>query len=744
LNYESIIGNLNAWNVKPVAGKHNTFVIESVRGCERKTLSVSRNCGHTYVDLWKRDDNNGLQHWKATRVPGRDNTYYFTNDGRHGCHRVHLSSSRNWDRIDLWSAKDSVQQAFHVKPWAQLTPAPVKIAPVTYIKATGQKNNNIYLSGATNNCNNNAWLQGFGTYTVDNKWNAVPVEGHPNVYTFQSQRTAGCDRTYLSVSSNCGHRYVDLWHRDDKQGNQWWLAEKVPGQEGKITFRVGHRSACEHVFLSYGTNANRVDLWKVKNTANQWFTHEAYVPEAKIELPETAMINVVGKNDFRNQLSASRHCNDQAARLQFPDTFQATNQWKIKAVEGKHNTFTIQSTRGCDRTYVSNGRNCGQTYIDLWFRDDGTGLQHWTVARVPGSENTYSFNNAGRHGCHRRFFSTRDVWDRIDLWHSVDSNRQKYEVNAWEEYNPTAVNLPALAEIRAAGKSDNRVELGYNPNNCDHNQRLRALDAHDIHGEWSFVPVEGKKNVYNIIAKRTMNCERNYLSVSDNCGHRYLDLWHRDEKTGQQQFLVEPVGDGSNKVTFKVGGRDHCEHVYLSFADRGDRIDLWKVKNTKNQHFTVHSLVADEPIQLPSCVNIASQGKTDGKSLLAWNNKSCDNRQHLVSEDVERDNFSADWTAVAVEGEVNTYNLIAQGNTCDRKFLSVSGNCGHTYVDLWNRDDNTGNQRFTIVATEVEGRFTFRSVGRDNCHRRFFSTRDVWDRIDLWSATDNNNQWFGF
>jgi hypothetical protein len=55
---------------------------------------------------------------------------------------------------------------------------------------------------------------------------------------------------------------------------------------------------------------------------------------------------------------------------------------------------------------------------------------------------------------------------------------------------------------------------------------------------------------------------------------------------------------------------------------------------------------------------------------------------------------------VPVEGKTNTFNIIGKNSECDRKFLSVAGECGWNYIDLWNRDDNSGRQQWTLHRVE--------------------------------------------
>jgi hypothetical protein len=144
---------------------------------------------------------------------------------------------------------------------------------------------------------------------------------------------------------------------------------------------------------------------------------------------------------------------------------------------------------------------------------------------------------------------------------------------------------------------------------------------------------------------------------------------------------------------------------------------------------------------VPQCSLISSLGKTDSLTGLSWNHGSCDNNQRLSNPADNGDQFSHEWNMVPVSGKVNTYNIVGKDNSCGRKFLSVGSGCNQTYVDLWNRDDNSGRQQWTIVQVAGTNGFTL-TVGGRNCDRVHLSTRDVWDRVDLWNATNDNNQWF--
>lgn len=200
------------------------------------------------------------------------------------------------------------------------------------------------------------------------------------------------------------------------------------------------------------------------------------------------------------------------------------NQFKIEAVAGKHNTFTIQSSRNCPRKFLSVGAGCGQNYVDFWTQDDGSGRQHWTVEAVPGKQNTYSFTVGGRN-CNRVHLSTRDNWDRVDLWKQKNNNNQWFQIAPWAAYQAESVTLPAEAHIKALGKTDQKVNFGSWSPGCNNNTFLfdQADNRQDL--GWQVVPVQGLPNTFNIISKRANNCPRKYLSVGANCGQAYVDLW---------------------------------------------------------------------------------------------------------------------------------------------------------------------------------------------------------------------------
>lgn len=132
--------------------------------------------------------------------------------------------------------------------------------------------------------------------------------------------------------------------------------------------------------------------------------------------------------------------------------------------------------------------------------------------------------------------------------------------------------VPECGRIISTGKVDGRTNLAFRENNCDNWSHLIAPNAANFQETFKFIAVEGKANTYNIVSRRT-GCPRNFLSVGAGCGQQYIDLWHRDDNSGRQQWKIEKSGEG---YTLVVGGRARCDRVMLSTRANWWRPDLWK------------------------------------------------------------------------------------------------------------------------------------------------------------------------
>ena len=197
----------------------------------------------------------------------------------------------------------------------------------------------------------------------------------------------------------------------------------------------------------------------------------------------------------------------------------------------------------------------------------------------------------GRGGCDRIHLSTRDVWDRVDLWSAKDNNNQWFAINQCVDEVIEEVGIPACATIASQGKTDGKTHLGFNSNNCNNRNWLGQPGANQKNQNFAFTPVAGKENTYNIVSRRG-NCNRNYLSVASGCGQTYVDSWHRDDNSGRQQWTVENAGNGGYTIT--VGGRNGCDRDMLSTRSVWNRADLWKENdNSGRQVWSIAQCVDD-------------------------------------------------------------------------------------------------------------------------------------------------------
>jgi hypothetical protein len=307
-----------------------------------------------------------------------------------------------------------------------------------------------------------------------------------------------------------------------------------------------------------------------------------------VKAPACSRVKALGKLDDKFWLSAHEHCNQHAAFLSTNADVDNARiaDWQMRPVEGKKNTYNIivSAKRGerqndCNRKFLSVGAGCGQTYVDLWSQDDKSGRQQWTIRKVEGQEDAYTFTVGGRDNCPRVYLSTRDRWDRVDLWNARNNNNQWFGIEEGVCQWPIAdqLELPTCNKVQSLGKRDGKTLLTSYTTNCNNGNWLinpnQIEDNNMFTEKWNFIPVEGKRNVYNIVATDERKCDRRYLSVGLNCGQTYVDLWFRDEKNGAQQWEITKIGD--NKFTLLNHRNGRCPRNTLSTRYNWDRTDLW-------------------------------------------------------------------------------------------------------------------------------------------------------------------------
>jgi len=304
--------------------------------------------------------------------------------------------------------------------------------------------------------------------------------------------------------------------------------------------------------------------------------------------------------------------------------FKRDHGWKAVPVPGKLNTFNLINNRNCDRKFLSVAEWCGYAYVDLWNRDDNSGRQQWTFSKVAGQDSAYTVSVGGRD-CPKKHLSTRDVWDRVDLWDAKGDNNQWFKVEEYDPYTPVRTALEGEKVIKALGKTDNLIFLGQN-RGCGVYPWLGATND-EMHSKYRFSAVAGKRSVYNIQA--LSGCDRSFLSAHNGCSS-YIDYWFRADDANQQ-WLVQPVADQPGAFVLRHLGKDTgCGNVWMSTRDVWNTIDLWSTNTDNNQWFGIESFALEAPLTLPPIAQIVSLGKTDGQTELSAD-RNCGEQQAFLN-----------------------------------------------------------------------------------------------------------------
>ena len=101
-----------------------------------------------------------------------------------------------------------------------------------------------------------------------------------------------------------------------------------------------------------------------------------------------------------------------------------------------------------------------------------------------------------------------------------------------------------------------------------------------------------------------------------------------------------------------------------------------------------------------------------------------------------------DWEVVLLPGRTDVYNIIVSGGvSTDRKFLSCSRD--GTTVDLWHEDDGSGRQQWVFLPVEGSGicsYFNIKNSGGVDNQRHYLSCTGDGKKVDLWDKDDGTGR----
>jgi hypothetical protein len=147
---------------------------------------------------------------------------------------------------------------------------------------------------------------------------------------------------------------------------------------------------------------------------------------------------------------------------------------------------------------------------------------------------------------------------------------------------PTPIPPPAAVQRGAAIINNLKVLSGLQNNrsllSCTRDgTRVDLFNTDDESGrqQWTFSPVEGYPEEYNIIVSGGVTGDRKFLSCTPDGGE--VNLWREDDGSGRQRWKFLPV-KGSQVPEYhniKVARGVTSDRVYLSCTRDGTRVDLF-------------------------------------------------------------------------------------------------------------------------------------------------------------------------
>lgn len=431
------------------------------------------------------------------------------------------------------------------------------------------------------------------------------------------------------------------------------------------------------------------------------------------------------------------------------------HDWQFLPVAGERNTYNIVTKNGCQRKFLSSGGGCSN-YVDLWTHDAGTDLQRWIVEEHPEDDGVFLVRNAGKRGCANQYLSFTQNANQASL-RGIDDGRtwQEFEIKSCIPEDKTPIELPQcgrLKNLHTRHSGDQWLSVN---KNCNQNVPSLSTDAlidTDKFVDWLFEPVEGKLNVYNIVASQKRlddqtNCNKMYLATPNHCGVNLI-LESRDQGTGAEQWKVERVEGHEDTFTIEsMKQSDKCPHRYLSTHPNGAGLRLLNTRYDDQQYFKLEEGTCQwedpNPIEISGCNTIKALGKRDQRTMLTARRSQCINWTDLRDpHEIEVNNADTEkWNFEPVEGKANTFTIKAIGRSCDAQYLSSTNGCTNG-VTLWQRDSGSGKEHWTVERhPSLKGVFYLKNRGKGICRNKYFGYQEVDARPEvypLWTHNDNN------
>lgn len=391
---------------------------------------------------------------------------------------------------------------------------------------------------------------------------------------------------------------------------------------------------------------------------------------------------------------------------------------------------------------------CGNHRVFTSQRDDQSGNSWFRIVPIPNKQDFYTITAVNKATCQRAMFSNPRRGAFMDVFtHDEGTGQQQY-------YIPGAplqdkVDLPKRTTLEVNGRVGNNNYFSASSNCARPEPTMVQEDGRKGRQYWTFDKVEGSNNRYNIRVTSGISCDAKYLSAEAHCGKYYPILVDKDDGSGLQQWIAQPVANKDDTFTFRIGRGRVCHHKrnILSATRGGNRpILVNREDNFGSEHFYAPGMPDTQRVRLPEAgrIRLAAnrQHVNQGVWLAGYENNCNANNAILERPASDTANVASErFVLKKVEGSKALYNIIIKGGRshCEQKYLSAYGNCNNN-VYYVSRDDNSGLQQW--LAIPVEGKkdtYKFKIIrGRDNCDHVLLGTWGGSNNVAIASETQAN------
>lgn len=580
--------NEQRWHLRYINKKHNTFSIISIHNnCHKRFLTASDDCANPGLSFENRDDGSGRQHWTVRRVPENDGRFYF--EANIACDNAILSSHPVSGDLSLVAALHNDDQWFGFQRcWRPVRPIrPPKCSRLITLNTANHER----FAGLSRDCDDNVarFVRGGD---VDNEksqanWEVIPVEGKRNTFKFKiSPKRLDCDAKWLSVYSACENFEVFTSEAVDPSGASEWVIEHVE-EEGAHGYNIksNGRAHCDQDFyLSKNVEENILELSEIKETIDQRFG----IGGGSCTIPEDEVFDRSGcRNLFSLNPGLGRDIlafrqdkcyqeNFLIAKEDQHESLKFGTSMRFVPIKHQKNTYMIAfkgPNNVCSETILSVEDNCRKRNTKFVHSDSKTGNEYWVVEHIRKQGEVFALRNVGRANCkdnQGKYLHTHHKNPFALLGNNNKNRNAWWSIPQCQEHHLENVGIPECAKIVNTGKLDGRDHLSFQKDGC-HPRTFVTRDKTEKRAYgFKMIPIADKPGVYNIVAQRSENCKRIYLSAASCFCQNYVDFWDRDDGSGRQQWAVVAVGD---RYVIRAFGRD--ARAYLSTDKFGEQLHLW-------------------------------------------------------------------------------------------------------------------------------------------------------------------------